>query len=190
MDRDRWVGYVPIPLRPSPNIGRVGIHYFPFEACSGFTRVTACQVAAALMAYICPQSFSRKVSLSHCLGSYRDEPTISRAELSSTGTLRPRGAPRSCGHWIEVNACDFAYCFNKVVKKEFFDFIGWKLPCGSPHTHRNRQFSPKRVTLLMPELKPAFKKGMGCCVKCRIIIGCAPELRGKYLQLKSKWGQR
>ena len=36
------------PLRPSPNIGRVGIHDCPFGAFSGFTRVTACQVAAAL----------------------------------------------------------------------------------------------------------------------------------------------
>jgi hypothetical protein len=44
----RWIGYVPIPLRPSPNIGRVGIHNCPFRTCSGFTRVTAYQVAAAL----------------------------------------------------------------------------------------------------------------------------------------------
>ena len=41
----RWIktggsGYVPVLLRPSPNIGRVGIHNFPFGACSGFTRVT------------------------------------------------------------------------------------------------------------------------------------------------------
>ena len=93
VDQDRWVGYVPVLLRPSPNIGRVGIHDFPSGACSGFTRVTACQIAAALSAYIFPQGFSRTVSQSHCLGSYRDEPTISRAELSSAGNLRPRGAP-------------------------------------------------------------------------------------------------
>ena len=90
------VGYFLIPQRPSPNIGRVGIHNCPFGACSRFTRVTACQFAAALKAYMCPQSFSRKVSLTHCLGSYRDEPTISRAELSSAGILRPRGAPICC----------------------------------------------------------------------------------------------
>jgi len=48
----RWIGigafdgYFPIPLQPSPNIGRVGIHDCTFEACSRFTRVTACQVAA------------------------------------------------------------------------------------------------------------------------------------------------
>jgi len=40
-------GFFPIPLRPSPNIGRVGFYNFTFGACSRFTRVTACQVAAA-----------------------------------------------------------------------------------------------------------------------------------------------
>ena len=91
-------GCFPEPLRPSPNIGRVGIYNCPFGACSRFTRVTACQVAAALKAYICSQGFSRKVSLSHCLGSYRDEPTISRTGLAPVGDLRLRGAPTSCGH--------------------------------------------------------------------------------------------
>jgi hypothetical protein len=48
----RWIrigafdGCFPILQRPSPNIGRVGFHDCPFEACSRFTRVTACQVAA------------------------------------------------------------------------------------------------------------------------------------------------
>src|SRR5450432_2378277 len=32
--------------RPSPVNRRVGIHDFTFEACSSFTRVTACKVAA------------------------------------------------------------------------------------------------------------------------------------------------
>ena len=94
---NRCIGYGPVPLRPSPNIGRVGIHNCPFGAFSGFTHVTACQVAAALAAYICPQSFSRRISPAHCLGSYRDEPTISRAGLPPAGILRPRGAPISCG---------------------------------------------------------------------------------------------
>lgn len=31
--------------RPSLLIGQVGIHDFPFEACSSFTHVTACQIA-------------------------------------------------------------------------------------------------------------------------------------------------
>jgi hypothetical protein len=43
------------------------------------------------------QGFSKEVSLTHCLGRYRDEPTISRTGLSPVGNLRPRGAPRCCG---------------------------------------------------------------------------------------------
>ena len=35
-----------LSARPSPVNRRVGIHDFTFEACSGFTRVTACKVAA------------------------------------------------------------------------------------------------------------------------------------------------
>src|SRR5438128_8315905 len=35
------VGCFPVAPRPSPLLRRVGIHTFTFEACSGFTRVTA-----------------------------------------------------------------------------------------------------------------------------------------------------
>ena len=42
------IGSFPVLLRPSPNIGRVGVHNFTFEACSRFTRVTACRFAANL----------------------------------------------------------------------------------------------------------------------------------------------
>jgi hypothetical protein len=59
------------------------------------------------IADICPQSFSRQVSLTYCLGSYRDEPTISRAELTSAGTLHHRGAPIYCG--IEIFCRGFVF---------------------------------------------------------------------------------
>ena len=36
---------LPHPTRPSPLCRRVGIHNFTFEACSGFTRVTARWIA-------------------------------------------------------------------------------------------------------------------------------------------------
>ena len=36
---------LPRPTRPSPLFRRVGVHDFTFEACSGFTRVTACRIA-------------------------------------------------------------------------------------------------------------------------------------------------
>ena len=34
-----------LSVQPSPFLRRVGVHNFTFEACSGFTRVTACKVA-------------------------------------------------------------------------------------------------------------------------------------------------
>ncbi len=60
----RWVGSLvrrPIPavyiarqrLRPSPRCCRVGVHIGRFEACSTFTRVTACLLAASPKRYIC-----------------------------------------------------------------------------------------------------------------------------------------
>src|SRR5215218_8324212 len=39
------VGCFPAPRGPSPYLRRVGVHDFTFEACSGFTRVTACRIA-------------------------------------------------------------------------------------------------------------------------------------------------
>lgn len=46
----RWTEQVRLSVaslsaRPSPYLRRVGIHNFTFEACSSFTRVTACQFA-------------------------------------------------------------------------------------------------------------------------------------------------
>ena len=42
------------------------------------------------------RGLNRKVSLSSCPGSYRDEPSISRAGLSPAGNLDSRGAPTCC----------------------------------------------------------------------------------------------
>src|SRR5580698_8088643 len=46
MDRSGCVcRLLPRSVLPSPFSGRVGVHDFPFEACSGFTHVTARQFA-------------------------------------------------------------------------------------------------------------------------------------------------
>ena len=39
------VGCFPVPRGPSPLLRRVGVHNFTFEACSGFTHITACRIA-------------------------------------------------------------------------------------------------------------------------------------------------
>src|ERR1700686_2635317 len=48
--------------RPSPVYWRVGIHDFTFEACSGFTRVTGCKVAARPKADFCPEASTPPVA--------------------------------------------------------------------------------------------------------------------------------
>src|SRR5580700_2483750 len=48
--------------RPSPVNRRVGIHNFTFEACSGFTRITACKVAARPTADSCPEASTQPVA--------------------------------------------------------------------------------------------------------------------------------
>ena len=42
---NRCVSVPSLSARPSPVNRRVGIHDFTFEACSSFTRVTACKIA-------------------------------------------------------------------------------------------------------------------------------------------------
>jgi len=44
-----------LSARPSPVNGRVGIHIFTFEACSSFTRVTACKVACPPKGGLCSE---------------------------------------------------------------------------------------------------------------------------------------
>ncbi len=86
------VGGFPSMQRPSPIFGRVGVHNFTFEACSGFTRITARAIASLPTGGLCPCRFGVRRA-----GSYRVEPTPTRVDLSSTGPPRPRGAPNTAG---------------------------------------------------------------------------------------------
>jgi hypothetical protein len=72
----RWIGLVldgccngalprrvlPRPHWPSRNERPVGIHIFPFEACSSFTRVTACGVARPPKSGLCHEAPARPVT--------------------------------------------------------------------------------------------------------------------------------
>ena len=57
---------LPQTVLPSPTSGRVGVHNFPFEACSGFTRITARRFArppkAAFVARLRPAQSPRKAA--------------------------------------------------------------------------------------------------------------------------------
>jgi hypothetical protein len=58
----RWLlSRFPRP-RPSPCISRVGFHITIFEACSTFTRVTACTFAEPLNTALCIEGFDEFVT--------------------------------------------------------------------------------------------------------------------------------
>ena len=73
-----------------PNIRAGRRPHFTFEACSGFTRVTAVRLPASPQG-LCPCRGLRRA------GRYRVVPTPTQVDLSSTGPPRPRGAPNTAG---------------------------------------------------------------------------------------------
>src|SRR5215470_13274413 len=77
--------------RPSPNGRRVGIRIVTFEACSGFTRVTARRIAQPPKA-----TFVTRLQPSQLPGQAArqlpDQSTTLRVESSSTDDSRLRGA--------------------------------------------------------------------------------------------------
>jgi len=79
------------PVQPSPLFRRVGIHDFTFEACSGFTRVTACRVAqppkVAFVTRLRPAPLPDQAAC-----QLPDLPAPIWVGLSPTGDLRRWGA--------------------------------------------------------------------------------------------------
>src|SRR5262245_14515202 len=77
--------------RPSPNGRRVGIRIVTFEACSGFTRVTARRIAqlpkATFVTRLQPLRLPARAAR-----QLPDQSTTLRVESSSTGNPRLRGA--------------------------------------------------------------------------------------------------
>ena len=84
---------LPRSTRPSPNLRRVGVHIFTFEACSGFTRV---RPARSLNRPRRPlsQGFSPAGYPTRPPVSYQIKPTTVWVDPSSTGVTRRRGALR------------------------------------------------------------------------------------------------
>ncbi len=82
-------------MQPSPNGRRVGIRIVTFEACSGFTRVTAHRIAqppkATFVARLQPSQLPNQAAR-----QLPDQSTTIRVEPSSTDDSRLRGAlPRT-----------------------------------------------------------------------------------------------
>jgi hypothetical protein len=84
------------PVRPSPLFRRVGVHDFTFEACSSFTRVTACRVAqppeVALVTRLRPGPLPVQTAC-----QMPDLATTIWVGLSPTGDLRRWGALNKAG---------------------------------------------------------------------------------------------
>ena len=78
--------------RPSPFLRRVGVRDFTFEACSGFTHVTACRIArspeATFVTRLRPGGLPGQAAR-----QLPAQPTTRWVEPSSTGGSRLRGAP-------------------------------------------------------------------------------------------------
>ena len=87
---------LPRSTRPSPNLRRVGVHIFTFEACSGFTRV---RPARSLNRPRRPlsQGFGPAGYPTRPPVSYQIKPTTVWVDPSSTGVTRHRGALRYPG---------------------------------------------------------------------------------------------
>jgi hypothetical protein len=82
----------PHSTRPSPNSGRVGIRIVLFEACSGFTRVTARTLAQPPKAAFVT-GLRRDQLPGHAARQLPAQSTTRWVEPSSTGVSRLRGAP-------------------------------------------------------------------------------------------------
>ena len=86
-------------VQPSPNGRRVGIRIVTFEACSGFTRVTARRIAQPPKVTFVTRLRSRQLP-SETARQLPDLSTIIRVEPSSTDDSRLQGAlPRADVHW-------------------------------------------------------------------------------------------
>jgi hypothetical protein len=76
VDHGRSLRFIPSVQRPSPRFRGIGIHIYTFGACSGFTRVTARNIAC-----LPKVDFTRGLTLG-VPGLLPGEPTIARMRLA------------------------------------------------------------------------------------------------------------
>ena len=81
-----------LPARPSPPFDRVGVRIVTFEACSGFTHVTARWIARPPEAAFVTRLRSVRL-LVQTARQLPDQSTSLWVDPSSTGNARRRGAP-------------------------------------------------------------------------------------------------
>ena len=88
---------------PSPFPWRVGIHDFAFEACSSFTRVTACRVARPPYSGLCHEASTRPVTRPG-----RSLATMFTDNYMGGSFPHWQTAPvrRTWKSWLSVSTCD------------------------------------------------------------------------------------
>ena len=91
---------LPHSTRPSPTDRRVGIHNFTFEACSGFTRVTARWIAQPPKATFFFTGLRNGQLPNRPARQLPDQPTTLWVASSSTGVPRLRGALTGFGYQL------------------------------------------------------------------------------------------
>src|SRR5205823_3475258 len=102
--RTRWVrASIASPsVRPSPYRWRVGIRIFTFEACSGFTHITARWIARPPKATFVTRLQCVQLP-SHPARQLPDLSTTIWVDSSSTGDTRPSGHTATCGMGTNQN---------------------------------------------------------------------------------------
>ncbi len=108
---------LPRSTRPSPLFRRVGVHDFTFEACSGFTHVTACRIAQPPKGGLCHEASARPVtrsSRSSATRAYRQlpgwnlPPLVNRAVgahcIIRASELAPENVRYACVYAIALNS--------------------------------------------------------------------------------------
>ena len=140
MDRFRRVcRLLPGTVLPSPSLGRVGVHDFAFEACSGFTRVTARRFARAPKApFIAGLRPGQSPVQAAC--QLPGQPTIARVGLSPTRSSRLRRAHPSrtqrmarpvCKGFVEIAADQSASTYPASKNSPFRP--RWRYARSGPH---------------------------------------------------------
>src|SRR4051794_26020419 len=105
--------------RPSPKLRRVGVRDFTFEACSGFTRVTACRIAQSPEATFVTRLRPGRLPL-RTARQLPAQPTSRWVEPSSTGKPRRLGAQSFSGGWALLEAKSSGP--NELIKAVATDF--------------------------------------------------------------------
>ena len=167
--------------QPSPFLRRVGIRNFTFEACSSFTRVTACKVARPPFQWSLSRGFDRNGYPPQPLASYHvyrqlhGWVMLPLVNCAIWGALRNRGlvVMSSCSHRGVVNAVKRAITVSGVTKVHAV--------LGGLHLAPHKDDYVRDTVLALKELNPDAVVRMHCTGEPFMEIA-AREMPGKVVR--------